>query len=91
MSFIKLPTHTAPCLLLPQVRSREEELMNLGSLHTVTKAAADKRIAELEGRVSRLLEANRCGLALCCVHVMPVASAVICGSCGYGAAAYCGC
>jgi hypothetical protein len=25
------------------------------------------------------------------VHVIPVASAVICGSCGYGAAAYCGC
>lgn len=42
-----------------QVRSREEELMNLGSLHTATKAAADKRITELEGRVSRLLEANR--------------------------------
>jgi hypothetical protein len=47
-----------------QVRSREEELMNLGSLHTATKAAADKRIAELEGRVTRLLEANRCGLGL---------------------------
>ncbi|KAF6256024.1 hypothetical protein COO60DRAFT_1627324 [Scenedesmus sp. NREL 46B-D3] len=42
-----------------QVRWREEELMRLGSLHTTTKAAADKRIAELEGRVSRLLDANR--------------------------------
>eukprot|EP00878_Enallax_costatus_P033337 GHUV01036756.1.p1 GENE.GHUV01036756.1~~GHUV01036756.1.p1 ORF type:complete len:405 (+),score=164.28 GHUV01036756.1:265-1479(+) len=42
-----------------QVRSREEELVNLASLHTSTKTAADKRIAELESRVSRLLEANR--------------------------------
>jgi hypothetical protein len=46
-------------IICAQVRSREEELMNLGSLHTASKAAADKRIAELEGRVSRLLEANR--------------------------------
>lgn len=33
--------------------------MNLSSLHTATKVAADKRIAELEARVTRLLEANR--------------------------------
>eukprot|EP00775_Hariotina_reticulata_P012249 gene12249-12386_t len=42
-----------------QVRSRDEELINLASLHTATKAAADKRIADLEARVTKLLEANR--------------------------------
>jgi hypothetical protein len=46
-------------VLLPQVRAREEELLNLTSLHTATKASADKRIAALEGRVTKLLEANR--------------------------------
>jgi coiled-coil domain-containing protein 77 len=61
--------------VLLQVRSREEELMNLGSLHTATKAAADKRIAELDGRVSRLLEANRCGLELRSMHA--ICSAVV--------------
>lgn len=44
-----------------QVRAREEELLNLTSLHTATKAAADKRIAALEGRVTKLLDANRWG------------------------------
>lgn len=44
------------------MRAREEELLNLTSLHTATKAAADKRIAALETRVTKLLEANRCGL-----------------------------
>lgn len=43
-----------------QVRAREEELLNLTSLHTATKASADKRIASLETRVAKLLEANRC-------------------------------
>jgi hypothetical protein len=45
-----------------QVRAREEELLNLTSLHTATKAAADKRIAALETRVTKLLEANRCAV-----------------------------
>jgi hypothetical protein len=43
-----------------QVRAREEELLNLTSLHTATKASADKRITALEARVAKLLEANRC-------------------------------
>jgi hypothetical protein len=72
-----IPCVPHDCLLLLQVRSREEELMNLGSLHTATKAAADKRIAELERRVSRLLEANRCGLVLRCVCIH-ITSAVVC-------------
>jgi len=42
-----------------QVRSRDEELINLTSLHTATKAAADKRITDLEARMTKLLEANR--------------------------------
>lgn len=42
-----------------QVRAREEELTNLSSLHSSTKAAADKRIAELEARVARLQDSNR--------------------------------
>eukprot|EP00879_Flechtneria_rotunda_P025394 GHRR01026982.1.p1 GENE.GHRR01026982.1~~GHRR01026982.1.p1 ORF type:complete len:389 (+),score=177.76 GHRR01026982.1:261-1427(+) len=42
-----------------QVRARDEELMNLASLHTATKATADKRVAELEARVAKLQEANR--------------------------------
>ncbi|KAI8466961.1 MAG: hypothetical protein J3K34DRAFT_524115 [Monoraphidium minutum] len=42
-----------------QVRAREEELTNLSSLHASTKAAADKRVAELEGRAARLQDANR--------------------------------
>lgn len=45
--------------LLLQVRAREEELLNLTSLYTATKASADKRIATLESRVAKLLEANR--------------------------------
>jgi hypothetical protein len=49
----------APVLLSCQVRAREEELLNLTSLHTATKASADKRIAALESRVTKLLEANR--------------------------------
>jgi hypothetical protein len=42
-----------------QVRAREEELTNLASLHASTKAAADKRIADLEARASRLQDSNR--------------------------------
>ncbi|KAF8064637.1 ccdc77 [Scenedesmus sp. PABB004] len=42
-----------------QVRSRDEELLTLGSVHASSKEAAERRIAELEGRVGRLLEANR--------------------------------
>lgn len=38
---------------------REEELNSLTSLHAATKAASDKRIAELEARSSRLAESNR--------------------------------
>lgn len=55
-------THTHPHSLVVavQVRAREEELLNLTSLHTATKESADKRIAALEARVSKLLEANRC-------------------------------
>jgi hypothetical protein len=91
MSLIKLSTHTASWLLVPQVRSREEELMNLGSLHTATKAAADKRIAELEGRVSRLLEANRCRRVLSCVLSMVPSDGVCVGSREFGVPACCGC
>lgn len=47
------------CHVSIQVRAREEELINLTSLHTATKAAADKRIDALETRVTKLLEANR--------------------------------
>ena len=42
-----------------QVRSREEELRNLASLHTSVKAAAEQRIEELESKVQRLSEANK--------------------------------
>jgi hypothetical protein len=42
-----------------QVRAREEELTQLSSLHASTKAAADKRIEELEQRTVRLQESNR--------------------------------
>lgn len=41
------------------MRAREEELVNLASLHTSTRAGHEKRIAELEGRVKRLSEANK--------------------------------
>lgn len=53
------------CCGVCQVRAREEELLNLTSLHTATKAAADKRIAALEMRVTKLLEANRCAKHSC--------------------------
>jgi hypothetical protein len=42
-----------------QVRAREEELTNLASLHATTKAAADKKIADLEYKAARLQDANR--------------------------------
>lgn len=48
------------CCACRQVRAREEELLNLTSLHTAAKASADKRITSLESRVAKLLEANRC-------------------------------
>ena len=41
------------------MRAREEELTSLSSLHASTKAAAEKRILELEARAARLQEANR--------------------------------
>jgi hypothetical protein len=52
-------TPAAAVFCVWQVRSRDEELINLTSLHTATKAAADKRITDLEARMTKLLEANR--------------------------------
>lgn len=60
-SLIQYPSLALPLCVPCQVRAREEELLNLTSLHTATKAAADKRIAALEGRVTKLLDANRWG------------------------------
>jgi hypothetical protein len=49
------------------VRAREEELRSLSALHSATKAAAGKRIEGLEGRVGKLLDANRRAVACVCV------------------------
>ncbi len=41
------------------MKAREEELVNLASLHTSTKAACERRVEELEARCARLTEANK--------------------------------
>lgn len=43
-----------------QLKSKEEELINLSSVHTALTAQYDRRVAELELRVQRLTEANKC-------------------------------
>ncbi|KXZ44254.1 hypothetical protein GPECTOR_70g485 [Gonium pectorale] len=45
--------------LRSQLKSKEEELMNLTSVHTAAVAAYDRRVAELELKVARLTEANK--------------------------------
>ncbi len=39
-----------------QLKVREDELVNLGSVHTAVKAQLEKRVAELEVRGSKLAE-----------------------------------
>lgn len=43
----------------PQLKSKEEELLNLTSVHTASVAQYDRRVADLELRVARLTESNR--------------------------------
>ena len=43
----------------PQLKSKEEELINLSSVHTTSTAAYDRRVQELELRAARLGEANK--------------------------------
>ncbi|KAG1679502.1 hypothetical protein FOA52_011101 [Chlamydomonas sp. UWO 241] len=42
-----------------QLKSKEDELLSLGSVHTATKAALEKRVVELEGRSAKLSEHNK--------------------------------
>lgn len=42
-----------------QLKAKEDELVNLGSVHTATKAQLEKRLAELETKVSKLTEQNK--------------------------------
>ncbi|GLC41905.1 hypothetical protein PLESTB_001046000 [Pleodorina starrii] len=42
-----------------QLKAKEEELINLASVHTTSVAQYDRRVSELELRAARLTEANR--------------------------------
>ncbi|KAL6765160.1 centriole proteome protein [Haematococcus lacustris] len=45
--------------LRKQLKAKEEELINLSSMHTHAAASADERVAELEAKISRLTAANK--------------------------------
>ncbi|EFJ43281.1 centriole protein [Volvox carteri f. nagariensis] len=45
--------------LRAQLKTREEELVNLSSVHTTAVAQYDRRVSELELKVARLSESNR--------------------------------
>ncbi|KAG2433514.1 hypothetical protein HYH02_012632 [Chlamydomonas schloesseri] len=45
--------------LRAQLKTKEEELINLSSVHTTSAAAYDRRVQELELKVARLAEANK--------------------------------
>ncbi|GAX72690.1 hypothetical protein CEUSTIGMA_g146.t1 [Chlamydomonas eustigma] len=45
--------------LRKQLKVREDELINLGSVHTATKAQLEKRVTELEARSCKLAEQNK--------------------------------
>jgi coiled-coil domain-containing protein 77 len=44
---------------VPQLKQKEEELVNLTSVHSTAVAQYDRRVNELELRVARLTEANK--------------------------------
>ena len=45
--------------LRKQLKSKEDELVNLGSVHTATKAQLERRVAELEAKSAKLAEHNK--------------------------------
>ena len=45
--------------LRKQLKIKEDELVNLGSVHTATKAQLERRVAELEAKSAKLAEHNK--------------------------------
>lgn len=49
----------SPAGCTPQLKAREDEVINLTSVHTTATAQYDRRVSELEAKAARLTEHNR--------------------------------